>query len=473
MPLGSRLDRPSAVGEEGRPRAASLGVASAVVLAVVVGVGFELGDPAFFSGFALLVGLTVAGMALVERDRTRERVAGHLLFVPGASSLVVVVFTAEEPTLLVLGSAASLAGVGGAWADVGDDDSVPGALKSGLLSYVFGLVWLTLGSIGLGLALASWAVATGLGGATRPGWALAGLAFVVSVVAVCVRVALWAVPVVELAPVDREAVVRHRVRRFGRRLLYVAVGAFALAWVFGLLGLSRVLIPAGDGPVGLVLGGLTSRVVVVPLVLVGALALGVAILVTTVRKSTAEYDAATSGTVVAALAGAGYVALVAVLVLSAGLLPLASVVVVFAAVTLPLVVFLALVVAVVALYADVLPDGATPLALAAAGLVAVAVGSATLDPPAVLVFGATAGALVVWDVGTFGLGVTAELGHLPDTRRLELYHGVFAVGVGVVAVAGTLAADALLAPVGSTVGTPAAMALAAVGVLLLLVTLRG
>jgi hypothetical protein len=90
----------------------------------------------------------------------------------------------------------------------------------------------------------------------------------------------------------------------------------------------------------------------------------------------------------------------------------------------------------------------------------------------VLVFGATAGALVVWDVGTFGLGVTAELGHLPDTRRLELYHGVFAVGVGLAAVAVATAADAAIRPVGATVGTPAAMAVAAVGVLLVLVTLR-
>ena len=473
MALGPRLDRPSAVGDEGRPRATSLGIATAVVLAVVVGAGFVLGDPVFFTGFALLVGLAVAGLALVDRDRVRERVVGHLLFLPGASFLFVVVFVSEGPTLLVAGSAAALAGVGGAWADVGDGDSVRNVLKTGLLSYVFGLVWLTLGGVGLAFAVAFWNVATGLTGGARPGWALAGLAFVVSVVVLCLRVALWAVPVVELAPVDREQVVRHRTRRFGRRLVYVAVGAFALAWLFAVLGVSRALVPAGDGPLGLVLDGLTSRVVIVPIVFVAGLALAVATFATLARKATTEYDTSTSGTVAAALAGAGYVVVLVLLVLSAGLLPLAAVVIVFAAVSLPLVVFLALVVAAGALYADVLPDGATPLALAATGLVAVAVGAASLDPPAALVFGATAGALVVWDVGTFGLGVTAELGHLPDTRRLELYHGVFAVGVGVVAVAGTLAVSTLLDPVGSALGTPAAMALAAVGVLVLLVTLRG
>jgi hypothetical protein len=473
MPLGPRLDRPSAVGDEGRPRATSLGVATTVVLAVVVAAGLALGDPAFFTGFALLVGLTVAGMALAERDRVRERVVGHLLFLPGASLLLVVVFVAREPVLLVLGTAAALAGAGGAWADVGDGDSVRGLLRTGLISYVFGFVWLVIGSVGLAFAFAFWSVATGLSGGARPGWALAGLAFVVSVVAVCLGLALRAAPVVALAPADREAVLRHRVRTYSRRLVYVAVGAFALTWLFAVLGVSRALPPATDGSLGLVLSGLTSRVVVVPLVLVGALALGAALLATLGRKATTEYDASTSGTVVAALAGAGYVAMLALLVLSAGLLQRAAVVVAFGAVSLPLVVFFALVLAVVAVYVGALPEGATPLALAAAGLVTVAVGAVRLDPPSILVFGATAGALVVWDVGTYGFGVTAELGHLPDTRRLELYHSVFAVGVGVAAVAGATALSALVGPVESAVGTPAAMALAAAGVLLLLVSLRG
>jgi hypothetical protein len=478
MPFGPRLDRPSAVGDEGRPRATSLGVATAAVLAVSVGVGAAMGDPVFFTGFALVVGLTVAGMALLDRDRVRETVVGHLLFLPGASTLLVVVLLSGGPALVVAGTAAALAGVGGAWADVGDGPSVNHALKTGLLSYVFGLVWLAFAGLGIVLLLGFWNVATGLAGGTRPGWGLAGFWFVFGTVCLCLRLAVWAVPAVELAPRNRERRVERRMGRLGRRLVLVWLGTFVLTWVFSILALSGSFEDAALKPATVLAEVLTARVVMVPVVVVGGVSLGAAALATLARKTTTEYDASTAGTVAAALAGAGYVAVVTILALSAGLFPFVAVVIVLLAVVLPLMVFLVLAVAVVAIEVGVVPDGAAPLALAAAGLVAVAVGGAGLGPPtgtdapAVLVFGAIAGALVVWDVGTFGLGVTAELGHLPDTRRLELYHGVFAVGVGVVAVAVATAVDAAVRPVSASVGTPAAMAVAAVGVLVVLVTLR-
>jgi hypothetical protein len=477
MPFGPRLDRPSAVGDEGRPRATSLGVATAAVLVVSVGVGIAIGDPVFFTGFALVVGLTVAGMALLGRDRVRETVVGHLLFLPGASALVVVVPLSGGPALVVAGTAAALAGIGGAWADVGDGDSVKRTLKHTVVSYVFGLVWLTIAGLSVALCLGFWNLATGLAGGARPGWALAGFWFVLGTVCLCLRLAVWAVPAAELAPRDREQEIERRLDRLGRRLVFVWLGTFLLTCLFVLLALSGELRGGTAGPAAALVGVLTAEVVVVPLVALGGVSLGVAGMATLARKTTTEYDASTATTVATALAGAGYVAVVTVLALSAGLFPFVAVVVVFASVALPLVVFLALVAAVVAIELGLVPDGAAPLGLAAAGLVAVALGAVGLGPPgslasAVLVFGATAGALVVWDVGTFGLGVTAELGHLPDTRRLELYHGVFAVGVGLAAVAVATAADAAIRPVGATVGTPAAMAVAAVGVLLVLVTLR-
>lgn len=478
MPFGPRLDRPSAVGDEGRPRETSLGVATAVVLAVSIGVGIAIDDPVFFTGFALVVGLTVAGMALLERDRVRETVVGHLLFLPGASTLLVVLFLSGGPAFVVAGAAAALAGVGGAWADVGDGPSVRRALESGVVSYVFGLLWLAVAGVGVALALGFWNIATGVAGATRPTWALAGFWFLLGTACLCVRLALWAIPATELAPRDRERRVQRRVGRLGRRLVLVWLGTFVLTVVFALLAFSGSFQGAGVGPGGVLADGLTSRFVILPLVALSAVSLGVALLATLARKATTEYDASTSGTVAAALAGAGYVGLVTILALSAGLFPAVAVVIVLASVVLPLLVFLALALAVVAIGLGVVPDGAAPLALAATGLVVVAVGAAGLGTPTgtgasgLLVFGATAGALVVWDVGTFGLGVTAELGHLPDTRRLELYHGVFAVGVGVVAVAVATAADALVRPVSASVGTPAAMAVAAVGVCLVLVTLR-
>jgi hypothetical protein len=478
MPFGPRLDRPSAVGDEGRPRETSLGVATAVVLVVSLGVGIVIGDPVFFTGFALVVGLTVAGMALLERDRVRETVVGHLLFLPGASTLFVVVFLSGGPGLVVAGTAAALAGIGGAWADVGDGPSVKRALKSGIVSYVFGLVWFAIAGLGVGFALGFWNVATGLAGGTRPAWALAGFWFVLGTVCLCVRLALWAIPATELAPRDSERRVQRRFGRLGRRLVLVWLGTFVLTWVFALLALSGSFRGVALGPGALLVEALTSELVILPLVALCGVSLGVALLATLARKTTTEYDASTSGTVAAALAGAGYVGIVTILALSAGLFPVVAVVIVLASVVLPILVFLALALAVVAIELEIMPDGAAPLALAATGLVAVAVAAAGLGTPpgtgasGLLVFGATAGALVVWDVGTFGLGVTAELGHLPDTRRLELYHGVFAVGVGVVAVLAVTVADAAVRPVGASLGTPAAMAVAAVGVLLVLVTLR-
>jgi hypothetical protein len=472
MPIGPRLDRPSAVGDEGRPRATSLGVATGVVLVVVVATGVALGDPTFFTGAGLLVGLTVAGMALLDRDRVRETVVGHLLFLHAASVLLLAVFLTGEPWLVVAGAVAALGGVGGAWADIGDGPSLKHTLTNSLLSYVFGLVWLALAGAGLAAVYGFWTLATGLSGVEQPMLALVGLSFVVGVVCLCLRLAVWAVPAVELAPRDREARVARRLRRLGRRLVFLWAVSFVLVWVLGMAALSGQFDGAAGGPLALAVGTLTSRVVMVPLVLVGVASVGVAVVATTARKATSEYDAAMATTVAAALGGAGYVAIIGILVLSAGFLPVAAVVIVLAGVAVPLLVYLAVTLAVVAVEVGAVPRGATPLALSAAGLVAVAVGAAGIDPPAVLVFAATAGALVVWDVSTFGLGVTAELGHLPATRRLELYHGVFAVGVGVATVALLTATDALVRPVGASVGTPAAMGVATLAVVVLLVSLR-
>jgi hypothetical protein len=139
----------------------------------------------------------------------------------------------------------------------------------------------------------------------------------------------------------------------------------------------------------------------------------------------------------------------------------------------PLATLVALGLVVGAASVGLVPDRAGPGALAAGGLLVTAIGAGTSGVPPVLVFALVAGAMVVWDTATFGLGLTVELGHVPETRRLELVHAVVSVGLGAVAVLGLTGVEALRTAVAADVGGPAALVVAAVGVLLLLVPLRG
>jgi len=102
-----------------------------------------------------------------------------------------------------------------------------------------------------------------------------------------------------------------------------------------------------------------------------------------------------------------------------------------------------------------------------------ALGGGVAGFPSLFVFAAVTAGLVAWDVGTFGLGVTAELGHIPETRRLELYHGVVAVGIGLLGIAGLTALDLARRSVGAAIGSPTTMGLAVLGVVLVAVGLRG
>jgi len=122
-------------------------------------------------------------------------------------------------------------------------------------------------------------------------------------------------------------------------------------------------------------------------------------------------------------------------------------------------------------WGGLLPDRSGGPAIAATGLVIAAIGLGMHSP--VLVFACIAGAVLVWDLATFGLGVTGELGHLPETRRLELFHGVVAVAVGGGAVLVTIGLETLRTGAFAGVGGTSALALVAVGALVLLLPLRG
>jgi hypothetical protein len=122
---------------------------------------------------------------------------------------------------------------------------------------------------------------------------------------------------------------------------------------------------------------------------------------------------------------------------------------------------------------NVLPDRAGSLSLASAGLLVTGIGAAVLRVPAPVVFACVAGSMVVWDAGEFGLGLTMELGHRPDTRRLELLHCVATVSLAVGAVLLATGLAALFGRVGPQAPILSATVLAVAGVFALLGPIRG
>jgi len=476
MPFGPRLDRPSAVGDEGRPRETSLGILAVTVVGLAIATGVVLGDPMSLLGFSLITGVTAAGVALLDRDTLGEKVVGHLCFLPGAMLIAMLVIMASgQQTLLIAGFVLALLGTASAWADVGADEPLESALSQGILSYVFGLCWLFGGAIVLAALYLCWQLATGVSAAGDPTAGAIGFLVLFGLVLGSLRVALHGIPVIQLMPRNRRAAVRDRLAR-SKRVLTVAA---LLSFGSGLLSL--VFLATPSPAVGLVPGGpvvvevLTSLFVLGPLLALGAAALLVAGLVVGARQVTQQFDEQKTRTVAAAIAGAGYLVVLVfgLLPQMASLLIVAPVVFVMFVLLAPLAVFVVVGLALLAVRIDLFPDRAGGPALAGAGLVVAAIGMDSAALPAPLVFATVAGALVVWDAGSFGLGITAELGHRPVTRRLELYHGVFAVGIGVVAVAGATALYAVRTATLGATGNTVAMTVAVVGTLLLGALLRG
>lgn len=474
-PLGPRLDRPSAAGDEGRPRATSLGLAALVVVAVAVGVGLARGDPGYAGGVALLAGLSVVGMTLQTRTRIRTAVVGHLCFLPAASLLVLVVALSPGHPLVGAGLGAAFVGIAAAWADVGDARTLGTSLASNVVAYATGVVGLVLAAFLSVLALGVWEVLRAVTGDAGPVASVLGLLVVLAGVCASLALALWRLPVVQLAPRDRTGAVARRRARLLRKAVLAAVGCLALAvsgTIFALSGLLGTVL--GNWPVRPVVVALTSTVVVAPLVALAGLSIGASVLAVVARRATAEYSELGGRVVAALLGGVGYVAVLALVVVTTGFATgWALLLLVAATFVAPILVYLVLLGAFAAVRLGLVSGRGGAVALAAAGLVAAAVGAAAEGLHSLVVFGAVAGALVVWDAGSFGLGVTAELGHRPETRRLELYHGVFAVGVGLVGVALAAGLDAARRTVGAGIGTPEAMAVTVVGVVVLLLPLRG
>lgn len=477
MPIGPRLDRPSAIGDEGRPRATSLTIVSVVVVAVLVTVGYRNGQPLAFTSAALFVGLTSGGMALLNRDRLGVMVLGHLCFLPSAVVLTIILgdslLADGSPGLwfLAVGSLLAMFGVATGWHDVLDAETVKGVLVESSIAYVF--FWIALVTMAI-LSAFLWLVrrlltflVTGAG----PVVGVVGAVGVGAVALSCLYLAVWSVPAVQLTPANRRELASERYALLKRRLLGVAIGSWValgvavFVAVIGLLG--AVVVPLAP------LFELLAPFATVVLTVVSVVSLLLAVAIWGVRWAIPRTGENSTRAVAATIAAVSYLFGLLLAIPTLLRFGVEGVGVFVATPILPMAVYAALLGVLGLFYLGLVSERAGSTALSATGLFAVGLGGALAGYPALFVFGTIAAALVVWDVGTFGLGVTAELGHMPETRRLELYHGVFAVGVGLLGVAVLTLLDATRQTVGGGLGTPVAMGIAVLGVVFLLLPLRG
>jgi len=310
---GTRLDDPSAVGDEGRPRGASLTVVAVVVVAVLAATGFLVGDPLMFTSFALFIGLASAGMALLSRDRLQPRVLGHMLFLPSTILLAALVgasglLALRNPGLaaLAVGALVAMFGVAAGWNDAFDRPTVTTTLVQSGLSYAFFLVWLVVLILVVGVGFLGRGVVLSLTRGSGPVAAFFGLFSLLGLAGLCLYVAVRAVPAIELTPVRRRPAATVRYERLRSVLLWMTAAAWG-AVVVGVLGvISGVLqtvlsLPFVGGPI-VVLTQLTA----IPLAAVAGLALLGAVLAWVTRRATAGFDSLSTQTVAAGTAAVCY-----------------------------------------------------------------------------------------------------------------------------------------------------------------------
>lgn len=471
---GPRLDTPSAVGDEGRPRATSLTITALIVTAFALATGTLSGTPRLFSGIALLTGVSVAGMTLLDRETLGPTVIGHLCFLPAAAGVLASLIMLPVNAVLGVGVVLAMIGVATGWTNVSDTDTVASTTVSSVVSYLFAVVGLVGATLAVAIAWLCWGILTAVAGLTSPVATLPSLSALVFVATIGLYLALRQLPVLELTARSRREKMETTLARVKRSLGIVGLcaGVFAVISPFMVIftPLGKVL---AAPPFSTVLRLLSSWLVFAPLVAITIGALLTATSALVLRKFTTEFDSSSVRTDGAVVAAGGYMLLLVTFLLRYSIVTARPITVFFGALLLPLAVYLILVLTLGVLKLGMLPERAAPAALTAAGLICASIGAAQAGLPALLVFSGVVGGLVAWDVGTFGLGLTAELGHRPETRRLELYHGVFAVGVGVLGILIFGAVEIARQTVGTAVGSPETMAIAVIGVLLLLAPLRG
>ncbi|WP_193767568.1 DUF7519 family protein [Halorientalis pallida] len=473
--IGPRLDRPSAIGDEGRARAASLGVAAVVTVVVTLAAGLTSGllDAVQLAGLG--GGLVAAGTALLDRESLDGLAVGHFCFMPGGLLCLGGVAAATlvggpGGFLLALGSTLAALGLASAWANVTHDTTVR-AMKQGwagvFLPFVAGVVL----SIVAAFALLLWefGVAPGVP-------SLSTLLFLLAFTASAVCLSLMRLPLAHLLAVPREELAQRRAQWRDTARVFVAacLAGWFLVGVLELVGATTGLYRTPG--LALLLGVLSTVWVRLPAFLVGVGAVLVALLAALARRATAGNADWLAGPALGMLALFAIPFPILVLLLSGrgGAAGLAGAAFVAALILVAGMLFMLCYSAgPLAVQVGVLPDRAGSLSLASAGLLVAGIGAAALRVPGPVVFACVAGSMVVWDVGEFGLGLTVELGHRPDTRRLELLHGVAAVGLAVGAVVLATGLAVLFGRVGPQGPVLSAVVLAVAGVLALLGPIRG
>lgn len=478
--VGPRIDRPSAIGDEGRSRATSLGIASLVVLGVVVLAGLAIGHPDLVTTLGTLVGGTIAGIGLLNRERFVHLLVGHFLFfVFGGLTLgwLTMALLWEPFGLAIVGLAFALLGVGLSWANVTAEEGFQNVLVGTVATTLVLLVGLTLIVTLLVVLLIGGVLLEATTAGSSPGVSLAWFLLVVGYVVGGCWLLLWRLPFAQLASPRRRPEVRAQIQQVRLGVLATALAmpvAAVVALTATLAGVFDALVTLAP-PVAVALSALATPWLLGALATVGTILLAAAGCVVLLRAGTRQFEATTARVLAAAGAGVVLAASVFVVVLGLFTVPAFSaflaLVFLFTAFTAgPTIVLLLAVVGLLGTTLGLFPDRAGGPAVAAVGLVIAAVWFGQAPPW--LVFACVAAAVVVWDVSIYGLGLTAELGHLPETRRLELFHGVVVVGVGLVAVL-ALSGLAVLRGLLGVPGGAAAAFVAGLGALLLLVPLRG
>ena len=489
MPIGPRLDRPSAVGDEGRARETSLAVSTALVVGVALLLGYVGGLSGPLRTLALGVGLVGAGMALFQRDTVNAYFFGHVCFLPGGLLTLVgigmtLVASGAGPgrAVVVVGLAVALLGTAGGWANAVSEGSLKRAAKQGWGALIAPVVLLSVVG-GLAFGAIFWFEAVGYALVPQRGPSLSGLALVVGLTSLAIRAALPRLPFRQLAPRDRRPAVAAALDTWRSRARLGVFGGFG-GWVgIGILEVAGVVTPFYAAIPGPIAAALASPFLRFPILVAGLLALSAAAVAWIARRLARGFgpdDAGRLGPVFGCLV----VLCIALPLVTAalvatdgvgggrsvvGLLGLALGLVLLGLATFLLVFSIAPILTALGL----LPDRAGAPALTSGGLLVATLGAGLAGASAPLVFATAAAALLVWDVSEFGTGLTAELGHVPETRRLELLHGVLSVAVAVVAVLSLVGVWFVVRSVAPRVPALEALVLAVGGVLALLVPLRG
>lgn len=489
VPFGPRLDRPDGVGDEGRPRAGALFVAtlgaSAGVFATATLAG--LGSPANLA--ATGAGFAVAGVVLFDRKAPLVRAGAHLLFLPGLLIALLGVASgvlAPDPFAgvgVTLGVALAVVGGGAAWAGVLGGGAASEAVKQGAFAAVVPLaVAVPLLVVLAVLAVVSGSLLGGLGAGGRP--RPASFALLLALAAGALRLALWALPLARLADRDGRERLDARLALAGRALTG-ATGLALVGWlvlgVAGLLGVTASVWAALPPAVVRALALVTGAAVRVPVALVGATAFVLAVGAVLLRRLAGRGGEWLGTSGLPFVGGAVLLVVVspALVVLAATradqpvTVGLGVLLVVLATVALSVLVGVALVglaTLPVAARVGLLPERSGGVALLATGTLLVAGFGGLAGAPALAVVGTTAAALVAWDLGSFATTLTAEVGHRPVVRALERRRALASVGVGAAGGGLALGAGALGGATG--VGLLPAAALAAVGAVPLVLSLR-